>query len=101
MPCPCWLESPQEARKLIQAHRLKRLRQLSERTSLFPSGLGFHALLRKRRKNERDEKFHKWLPEEHHDAWLPGEAGKEVLVPFSGRADANVAGQSPSEFTEK
>ena len=28
------------------------------------------------------EKFHKWLPEEHHDAWLPGEAGKEVLVPF-------------------
>jgi len=22
------------------------------------------------------------LPEEHHDAWLSGEAGKEVLVPF-------------------
>ena len=22
------------------------------------------------------------LPEEHHDAWLSGEAGKEILVPF-------------------
>jgi putative SOS response-associated peptidase YedK len=22
------------------------------------------------------------LPEEHHDAWLSGEAGKEVLVPY-------------------
>ena len=22
------------------------------------------------------------LPEEHHEAWLSGEAGKEVLVPF-------------------
>jgi putative SOS response-associated peptidase YedK len=22
------------------------------------------------------------LPEEHHDAWLSGGAGKEVLVPF-------------------
>jgi putative SOS response-associated peptidase YedK len=22
------------------------------------------------------------LPEEHHDSWLSGEAGKEVLVPF-------------------
>jgi putative SOS response-associated peptidase YedK len=22
------------------------------------------------------------LPEEHHDAWLSGEAGKELLVPF-------------------
>jgi putative SOS response-associated peptidase YedK len=22
------------------------------------------------------------LPEEHHDVWLSGEAGKEVLVPF-------------------
>jgi putative SOS response-associated peptidase YedK len=22
------------------------------------------------------------LPEEHHDAWLDGEAGKEILVPF-------------------
>jgi putative SOS response-associated peptidase YedK len=23
------------------------------------------------------------LPEEHHDSWLSGEAGKEVLVPFA------------------
>ena len=22
------------------------------------------------------------LPEEHHDAWLAGEAGKEILIPF-------------------
>ena len=22
------------------------------------------------------------LPEEHHDAWLSGEAGKEVLAPY-------------------
>jgi hypothetical protein len=22
------------------------------------------------------------LPEEHHDSWLSGEAGKEILVPF-------------------
>jgi putative SOS response-associated peptidase YedK len=22
------------------------------------------------------------LPEEHHDAWLSGEAGKEILVPY-------------------
>jgi len=22
------------------------------------------------------------LPEEHHDAWLTGEAGKEILVPY-------------------
>ena len=22
------------------------------------------------------------LPEEHHDVWLSGEAGKEILVPF-------------------
>ena len=22
------------------------------------------------------------LPEEHHEAWLSGEAGKEVLVPY-------------------
>jgi putative SOS response-associated peptidase YedK len=22
------------------------------------------------------------LPEEHHDAWLSGEIGKEVLVPY-------------------
>jgi hypothetical protein len=22
------------------------------------------------------------LPEEHHEAWLSGEAGKEILVPF-------------------
>jgi putative SOS response-associated peptidase YedK len=22
------------------------------------------------------------LPEEHHEAWLTGEAGKEILVPF-------------------
>jgi putative SOS response-associated peptidase YedK len=22
------------------------------------------------------------LPEQHHDAWLSGEAGKEVLVPY-------------------
>jgi putative SOS response-associated peptidase YedK len=24
------------------------------------------------------------LPEEHHEAWLSGEAGKEVLVPYPG-----------------
>ena len=24
------------------------------------------------------------LPEEHHDAWLSGEAGKEILVPYPG-----------------
>jgi hypothetical protein len=23
------------------------------------------------------------LPEEHHDAWLSGEAGKEILFPFN------------------
>jgi putative SOS response-associated peptidase YedK len=22
------------------------------------------------------------LPDEHHDSWLSGEAGKEILVPF-------------------
>jgi hypothetical protein len=36
--------------------------------------------------NERD-KFHKWLPEEHHDAWLPGEARKRGLGPFFGIAE--------------
>jgi putative SOS response-associated peptidase YedK len=24
------------------------------------------------------------LPEKYHDAWLSGEAGKEILVPFPG-----------------
>jgi putative SOS response-associated peptidase YedK len=29
------------------------------------------------------------LPEEHHDAWLSGEAGKEILVPYpAGRMKA-------------
>jgi putative SOS response-associated peptidase YedK len=27
------------------------------------------------------------LPEEHHDAWLSGEAGKEILVPYPYPAD--------------
>jgi hypothetical protein len=25
------------------------------------------------------------LPEEHHQAWLSGEAGKEILVPYTGK----------------
>ena len=24
------------------------------------------------------------LPEEHHQAWLSGEAGKEILIPYTG-----------------
>jgi putative SOS response-associated peptidase YedK len=29
------------------------------------------------------------LPEEHHDAWLSGEAGKEILIPYpAGRMKA-------------
>jgi hypothetical protein len=48
----------------------------------FPLVLHYHPLRRKRRKNERGRKFHKSLPEEHHDASLFGEAGKDVLVPF-------------------
>jgi putative SOS response-associated peptidase YedK len=35
------------------------------------------------------------LPEERHDAWLSGEAGKEVLVPFPADRMKGVANQSP------
>jgi putative SOS response-associated peptidase YedK len=34
------------------------------------------------------------LPEEHHDSWLSGEAGKEIFSPLPGRPDESVAGQS-------
>jgi putative SOS response-associated peptidase YedK len=34
----------------------------------------------------RVREIHTWmlviLPEKHHEAWLSGEAGKEILVPF-------------------
>jgi hypothetical protein len=33
------------------------------------------------------------LAEEHHEAWLSNEAGKEALVPVPGRSHASVANQ--------
>ena len=38
----------------------------------FPSVLRYHAIRRKRRKNERDEKFHKWLPEKASQCLVTG-----------------------------
>jgi putative SOS response-associated peptidase YedK len=35
------------------------------------------------------------LPEEQHDAWLTGEAGKENLGPLPGGSNEGVAGQFP------
>jgi hypothetical protein len=31
------------------------------------------------------------LPDEHHDSWLSGEAGKEVLVPYPAGPNEGVA----------
>jgi putative SOS response-associated peptidase YedK len=33
------------------------------------------------------------LPEEHHDAWLSGGAGKKVLFPYPADRNEGVAGQ--------
>jgi putative SOS response-associated peptidase YedK len=33
------------------------------------------------------------LPEEHHDYWLSGEGGKEILVPFPANQNEGVAHQ--------
>ena len=39
------------------------------------------------------------LPDEHHESWLSGEAGKEVLVsPVPGRPDESMASQSEGKL---
>ena len=72
--------------------------------------MGINSLLGQRLKktgepNELVAQIHTRMPvilgEEHHEAWLTNQAGKEVLVSLPGGRHASLAHQSAREQSEE